>query len=382
MSNTTPQTLILLREVFPNARVRWSMVALLWLTIGTVSAVHWWYLYFGQQPYTWWVLFRAKIIVWSMWGLIAPFILWLGARYRIEKPHLVKHLVVLALFSGLVSVAYIGLYASAVWWNFPPDFAAASGGFWKLVHWIYWNHFAYFYLGYWVVVAVEQMLGFAKRSYEREAATLELKRQLTEARLAQLKAQVHPHFLFNTLNAISSLIAESERDRAYDVVTRLSHLLRLGLEHGEREEVSLSEEFSLIEQYLELMAVRFPDRLTYFLSMGEQTGHALVPSLILQPLVENAVKFGTGLERSTTTINIRSSILDGQLVMTIENSSADTVAGAGSQLTRTVDGMGMGLKNTKGRLDHLFGSAYTLVRNSIGESTTTVTLTIPLKHKV
>ncbi len=378
MSKTTPETFQLIQTLVPRRNVRWGTIVLFWLALGLVSALHWWYFYFGQQPYTWWVLLRAKVLVWGLWGVATPFILWLGARFRLARPHLVRNSAVLTLFSIVVSVVYIGLYAAAVRLNFPPEFPAAPGGFWKLAHWIYWNHFSYFYLGYWVVIAVEQMLGFARRSYERDAVARELEKQLAEARLAQLKAQIQPHFLFNTLNAISSLIVESEKDRAYEMVSRLSHLLRVGLEHGDRQQVTLADEMAFVEEYLTLMSLRFGDRMETKVSVDAHVRKALVPSLILQPLVENAVKFGTGADSGLTTVSVEAVSKDGRLNITIANSSSPL---SGNTKVSENEGFGLGLANTRDRLNYLYGNGYSLELEHPSPGTSVLTLNIPLSYK-
>ncbi len=322
------------------------------------------------------------MIVWLLWGAVTPAILWFGSKFPLEKPVVARHLFILLLVSIVVSASYIGMYATAVYLNFPPDFPAAQGGFWKLVHWIYWNHFSYFYLGFWVVIAVEQMLRFSRRSHDRELAARELSRQLTEARLTQLKSQIHPHFLFNTLNAISSLITQSERDRAFDMVSRLSRLLRLGLEHGEQREVPLSREFSFVEEYLSLMSLRFPDRLNSTISIGSDTGDLLIPSLLLQPLVENAVKFGTQGGEGVTTIEVSSTLNSGQLILTVTNATSVGADLSGPKASRESDGMGLGLRNTKDRLNLLFGELYSLEVTGENSLHTTVTLTIPCANNL
>ncbi len=375
-----PETIQLIKQLLPRRLTRWTVVIAFWLMLGFVSAVQWWYLYFGQQPYTWWVLLRAKIIVWGLWGIMTPLMLWLGARYRLQKPFFIRHLLVLGVCSLVVSALYIGLYAGAVWLNFPSDFPAGSGGFWKLTHWIYWNHFSYFYLGYWVVIAIEQMLGFARRSYDREAKTRELEKQLAQARLEQLRAQIHPHFLFNTLNAISSLIAQSDRDRAYDMVSRLSHLLRVGLEHGERQQITVAEEMSFAQEYLSLMGARFSDRLQVRVTVDPTVANALMPSLILQPLVENAVKFGTSLGAGLTRIEVAAAGCNNRLCVTISNFSEEVPDGPGSP-TDDTEGLGIGLNNTRERLNQSYGTNYMLELVTRSTGTSTVTLAIPLLYQ-
>jgi two-component system, LytTR family, sensor kinase len=204
--------------------------------------------------------------------------------------------------------------------------------------------------------------GFAReyfRRYEarhREAVLLQaeaaaLRAQLAEARLAALRMQLNPHFLFNTLHAISALV---DRDPAgvRRMIARLSDLLRSTLEDGAQPERSLEQELAFLSRYLEIMQVRFQGKLDVAIDVDPETRDALVPTLILQPLVENAVKHGVTGVRGGGRIEVRARREGGQVVLTVRDTGPGPVPAGGPAATP-----GVGLRNTAERLRQMYGEA-------------------------
>ena len=194
-----------------------------------------------------------------------------------------------------------------------------------------------------------------KRSQELRASTLEKK--LTEARLETLKMQLNPHFLFNTLNMISSYVYEDPAT-ADRMIVRLSDLLRLTLNQADGQEIKLEKELKLLDCYLSIMKMRFQEQLQVQLAIDPSTRQCLVPFLILQPLVENSIKHCTAAINTPGVIRISSTSQEGRLCLTIEDQ------GPGLQelgpAAENPPGGGIGLVNTRQRLDQLYGSAYQL----------------------
>jgi len=199
---------------------------------------------------------------------------------------------------------------------------------------------------------------FRYRSRERETARLEsetalLEAQLAEAKLAALNAQLNPHFLFNTLNAVSALVERDPRG-VRRMIARLSELLRYTLDGGHDPEVVVSQEIAFLERYLEIMQIRFEDRLEIDVQVGDDARDALVPSLILQPLVENAVKHGVEKVSGIGRIDISAMRHDDQLVLSVGDN------GPGLSNLRNGDERGVGLRNIRQRLEQLYGGAQSL----------------------
>jgi len=201
------------------------------------------------------------------------------------------------------------------------------------------------------VAAATQAIEAGARAHDRELDAVRAKGQLAEARLEALTAQLQPHFLFNTLQGISTLITR-DPVAADKMLTSLSDLLREVLRRGERREVDLEEELRVLEPYLDISRWRFGDRLTVRTTANDDVRRALVPFFILQPLVENAVHHGVSSRAGPAAIHIEATRSGDRLWLAV------TDDGAGAELADS--GRGIGLTNTKARLEELYGDRQTL----------------------
>jgi len=203
-----------------------------------------------------------------------------------------------------------------------------------------------------------------------------LRGRLTEAQLDVLKAQLRPHFLFNTLNSISTLI-HTDPDSADHMVVQLADLLRASLESSGKHEITLAEEVRLLERYLDIMRVRHQDRLSVAITVSPRASRALVPHFILQPLVENAIEHGIARRAGAGSIVVEATDVDGRLDIRV----ADDGCGLQPRLndSRAPD-EGIGLGNTRLRLAQLYGDAQSLMLKHADSGGTVVTITIPLRE--
>jgi hypothetical protein len=209
-------------------------------------------------------------------------------------------------------------------------------------------------LAYAATVTALQAIGFRRTLQERELRASQLEAQLAEARLAALKAQLQPHFLFNTLNSIAALV-HADPEAAERMIVLLSDLLRTTLASTGEQEIPLRRELEVLERYLEIERMRFPDRLGVLVEPGEGTLDALVPNLILQPLVENAIRHGIAPRLAPGTVTVRSRRAGEALEVEV----ADDGVGLGA--SRDADGRpAVGLANTRERLRQLYGDAAAL----------------------
>jgi sensor histidine kinase YesM len=212
-------------------------------------------------------------------------------------------------------------------------------------------YFAIDLLIYGAIVGLWYATHYARELRQRELAASQLQASLSEARLQALRAQLNPHFLFNTLNAISVLALKGEREPVAHTLSLLSDLLRLSLDTALPQEVPLARELQFVDRYLEIQRVRFPDRLRVERQIDDAALDGLVPSLILQPLVENAVLHGVSLTRGPGEIRIGAACRDGRLVLRVH----DTGPGFGDDPAE-----GIGLRNTRARLEQLYASTQRL----------------------
>ncbi len=205
------------------------------------------------------------------------------------------------------------------------------------------------------VVAAGLARSYSRRYRAREEQATRLQAQLAQARLDALRQQLDPHFLFNTLNAVSALVERDPRG-VRRMISRLGELLRYNIEGSGEQEVPLRQELQWIGRYLEVMEVRFQGRLGVQTKATDEALDALVPNLILQPLVENAIKHGAGRALEPATISIEAEVADGQVILRVRDSGAGEGASAEMRSAET-HGSGVGLRNTVARLEQLYGDA-------------------------
>jgi two-component system LytT family sensor kinase len=221
------------------------------------------------------------------------------------------------------------------------------------------------------IVVVVLTLDYYGKLRQRELSEVQMKRQIAEYELQILKLQLHPHFLFNTLNGISTLMSRDVKT-AREMLVRLSELLRIALAHTSDREVSLSDEIEFVEAYLQLEQMRFGDRLEIQLNIEPETLSARVPHMILQPLIENAIRHGVARVRSGGSVALRTSRVEQLLRITVRND--------GPPLDSKPDAVtpgGLGLGNTRARLWQLYGDNYRLRLANRREGGVELSLEIP-----
>lgn len=223
---------------------------------------------------------------------------------------------------------------------------------------------------YWVIVSIVHAFSYYRRSQERERAALELEARLAEARLQALRNQLHPHFLFNTLNAISTLV-HKDADAADEMISNLSELLRVALDTSDRQEVSLRQELEFLDRYLEIQQVRFGDRLRIQKQIDASTLDAYVPTLILQPLVENAIKHGIEPRPGPGQVSVEALRENQTLRLTVRDNGQGAKKPPGHS-------EGIGIANTRARLQELYGSGARLTLTSPAAGGFEVELLLPL----
>jgi two-component sensor histidine kinase len=225
---------------------------------------------------------------------------------------------------------------------------------------------------FWAIVGATWTLTYANLSRERELRASQLKTRLVSARLETLKMQLHPHFLFNTLNSILPLVFR-DGDAASRTVVRLADLLRLSLQNETRDLLPLRQEIELLQVYLEIQRTRFQDRLTVELDIAPDVGDALVPNLILQPLVENAIKHGIATRPGAGHVGVRVRRENGSVALLVKDDGPGPRVGA-----RPGGGDGVGLRNTQDRLELLFGDDQSFEFRGVPGKGCEVELIIPL----
>lgn len=228
-------------------------------------------------------------------------------------------------------------------------------------------------ISYWVIVIIAAFAHIREQVRQRELREAQLESRLASAELEKLRMQIHPHFLFNTLQAAITLVQEDPR-AAEDVLLRLSELLRISLDQIESNEIPFSRELEFLDLYTGIQRRRFGDRLTVEIHADSETLNLAVPPLILQPLVENAIRHGIGKHKGNDTIEVFAHRRDGELQIEVWNANS-VVEVPTEQLFHR----GVGLRNTRARLEQLYGTTGRLVFRPLAKGGAAVLITLPAR---
>ncbi len=287
---------------------------------------------------------RWSMIQWYTWAALAPTVFRLAERYPIRAPLRLRGLAKQMVAS--VCVTFVAMVAGAlVSTLFEPS------GLGQQLWFFLARHFATGLLMYWALFAIQQAIHFHAEKARREVEASRLATELAQSRLLALKSQLQPHFLFNTLHAIITLLDE-DKVSAEDMLLRLSELLRAFLEDYDGQEISLRQELALLDLYLGIQRTRFKDRLSTQIYIAPDTLDCAVPSLLLQPIVENAIRHGIGQRVGSDCIEIESRREGDILCIDVRNRNSTLAAGPADPA-----GHGIGLSNTRMRLKELYGDA-------------------------
>lgn len=297
-------------------------------------------------PITWIQALKISLAQWSAWGVLALVIIWIDRRLPVEKDALVRRFLYHVPLSLIFTVAYTYLnYANLIVLDVPRDSSLLAGGIlatsWRVIH----RNGTFFY---WVIVGTYIAVDYQNHLKNRVIRTAELERLLSDARLNVLRTQLQPHFLFNALNAVSAHVEDDPRT-ARLMLERLGDLLRLSLDHVDRQEIRLDQELAFVNKYLQLQAMRFEDRLTVSMNVDPKVSEALVPPFILQPLVENAVRHGAA-RSAQGTITVDAWRANGSVRLAVRDNGPGLPAGWSLEHHE-----GIGIANTRERLRHLYG---------------------------
>jgi len=339
-----------MRGVFiRNRPLRWALVVLFWTLIG-LSFASQFYLasYKAGRPVTWGQAVGWSLGDWYVWAVMSLPIVQLARRFRFDDVRWGRNVAIHLAASAVCSLAYMALragvgQAQSRWGGTPVSFAETFAPL--LVKTFHFN-----VLIYWVIVSVSHAFDYYRQMQQRELRGAELEKRLAQARLQTLQMQLNPHFLFNSLHAISALV-HKDADLADQMITRLSDLLRYALESTDAQEVPLRQELDFLRRYLEIEQTRFGDRLAVSLEIAPETLDALVPNLLLQPLVENAIRHGIEPHAKPGRIELRSRCESGQLKLEVRDN------GVGLSPDRKLE-EGVGLSNTRARLKQLYGDRH------------------------
>jgi two-component system LytT family sensor kinase len=359
-------------------RRRWRRLGLIWgiwTFIGLVFTLQGYFTSFrSEQPMT--IGDSAYLqFTWSyLWALATPLVLWAATKIPIERSNWLRALLLHVPISLGLSMILTAIGHVFVWLYWGRTMGRPFS-FERMGRFVIAN-FSEGIGIYMLIALTSYALNYYRRYRESQLRTFQLEAQLSQAQLQALKMQLHPHFLFNTLHSISALLNKNP-ESARKMITRLGDFLRLTLENSGSQEVTLEQEMTFLRCYLEIERIRFQDRLVTRVNVSDQTLDAKVPNLILQPIVENAIRHGIAPRSTPGLIEIEAERRNSTLRIQVRDN------GPGLPSHRTSENMfkkGLGLANTEKRLEQLYGAAHLFDLSDHPEGGLLVTLEIPF-HK-
>ena len=350
--------------------IGWTLVSIIFAGISYAAAIG-----ENNKEFGFASALRLNLVQFYLWAILTPFVFRFSRWFPIEiRPLNVRNL--LLYFPALISFAGIhqGLHL-AVLWSITPRWRQKYPALMDCYR-------AYFAFGFYIdliialliVIAVHALL-YYQNFRASELAQSSLKTQLAQAQLRALKMQLHPHFLFNTLHSISSLVLE-DPSKANSMIARLGDFLRLTIENSEQQLVTLKEETEFLRCYLDIEQVRFGDRLSVAFDLEPQTLSARLPHLILQPVVENAIQHAIAPRATRGYINIQAKRLDSLLRVAISDNGPGINSNAVSPAKKCV-----GLTNVRTRLQQIYGSDFRFELTNGENEGLTVIMEIPFERE-
>ena len=324
----------------------------------------------GGRPLPWTTALALQLPIAAAWTAATPGILWLGRRFPLVASQWRRNLLV----HLAISLSFVfALDLTTVWYTtlvLPPRPGATPllhSAIRYFVIWVFSDG-----LLYWSILAVSYAAEHYRRFREREVRAYQLETQLARAELQALKSQLQPHFLFNALNTISSTMYDDPRG-ADRLIGQLSQLLRLSLRTSHAQEVPLREELDVLNCYLGLMTARFGSRLRVNVATLPDVSDALVPSLLLQPLVENAIRHGNAARSTGGAIDVRVERVGASLHLSVVDD------GPGAPADTDIFAAGIGLSATRDRLRLLYGNGHRFSAGNRGAGFA-VDITLPYRR--
>lgn len=352
----------------------WIWIAAIWGAGGLFDASQTVLIMHAEGNYhPWQPLFAVEFVSWLPWALATPFVIRLARFFPLARP-------ILSFNLGVHFITFILMCAVSEAWNaalqvtfdpwghrVPPTFVATWGT--NLLYQV-----LTFLIAYALILAATSVLDSRQTLALQQTETARLNEELSNARLAALRQQMEPHFMFNALNSIAGLVRDGRRDDAVNTLVGLSEFLRKTSDDSHRPEVSLGEEIEYLRRYVDIQTVRFGERLRVSVDIPSELLSAEVPNMLLQPLVENAIKHGIAQRVSGGAIEICGRRTGGNLQLSIRNDAPVVLPQALSSRT------GVGLDNLRRRLLILHQNRANLTFQHTVPGSVEVTVTMPFRE--
>ena len=356
----------------PNTHsTRWTWIATVWCAGALFDASQTIFIMRAMGEGSSWLLpFVIAFVSWLPWVLATPLVIELARRWPFVHGAVLKtaiaHLVAFAIISTVAETwsAWLRVIFNPWHREQPPTFAHT----WTS---LFTNQILTFVIVYVLILTVTYVVDSREKMARQMTETARLNEELSSAQLAALQSQMDPHFMFNTLNSIVGLVRDQRNDEAVGMIVGLSEFLRRASEDSHRAQVTLTEEVEYLQRYIDIQKVRFGNRLRVSLDIPVELGDAQVPNLLLQPLVENAIKHGVSKRIAGGEIRVAGARFDGTLRLTVYND------GPWVQEDLEAAPSGVGLDNLRSRLQILHGDRSELLLRPVDTGGVEVVVTLP-----
>jgi sensor histidine kinase YesM len=349
-----------------------------WLTAGLIAGFYtfltllflpqiFFYSLESANPPPWFFFIGRLAIANYLWAILTPFVFWIGNRLPIERVHLYRNVALHFVFSLVFAAFHTIAYHYAAGFTAGASIPEINTELFRSPA-VFLNNVTNGFIFYLVILAFNQAANYAFKYRDREF-------RLQQAELEALKMQLHPHFLFNTLNAISALIYIAP-SAAVTTISQLSDLLRLTLRNNKAQEVTLKEELDFLRKYLQIQQTLLQERLEIIWTVEPETLDALVPNMLLQPLVENSIRHGIAPREDGGRIEIFSQRTGKRLLLEVRDNGLEVKSG------QPDNNNGIGLVNSRTRLKHLYGEAQKFAAGALPDGGWRVAVTIPFREQI
>lgn len=350
---------------------KWSAIVALWLFVGLVLTIE---VYFSTRPsrpdVEFWDVAQGQYQRAAFWAVLAPFVLWLRSAVPLRAGRWFGGIA----FHFTVSLLVMAAYFLVRMFLLMLEEGTPLAEFWPMARSSFYGRNLIDMGYYWSVIGA----GYAfevREKYQRESLkAAQLESRLIETELRALKHQLNPHFLFNTMNTIAVLVREGKNDAAVGLIARLSTLLRMSLDNTRVQTVTLRQELEFLTRYLEIQQARFGERLIFRTDTDPRSLNAVIPNLILQPIVENAILHGIAQRAAGGHVEIVTRVHEQRLEMEVRDDGPGFESDPRGRIKE-----GIGLTNTRERLDRHYGKDHQMVLRSEKGRGVTVSLVLPFQ---
>jgi two-component system LytT family sensor kinase len=357
-----------------NRSPNWLWICIIWIAGGLFDASQSVLVMRAEGAHHPWLpVFASELASWLPWVLATPLLSSLARRFPVARSASIQTVAVHGAAFSIISLVGSAWSAMLLILVNPWEHMKAQGPFADLWSSLLLDQMLTFLIVYALIIAVTIIMDTRASIARQQTETARLSEELSRAHLAALRRQMEPHFMFNTLNSIAGLVRDQRNDAAVSMIVGLSEFLRRASEDSQRAQVTLAEEAEYLQRYVDIQKARFAERLEVSVDIPADLLQAVVPNLLLQPLVENAIKHGIARRIAGGAVRVTAANINGRLALSVYND------GPKLPMDWQATSNGIGIANLRTRLNILHPEAFDLQLRNIEPGGVEVLVTLPLR---